>query len=45
MIELGKEGFGKYVVVFSYMDYFSVVLKNVDIKGRVKYVVEKMRSI
>lgn len=27
------------------MEYFSVILKNVDIKGRVKFVSEKMRSV
>lgn len=45
MIEPGKEGSGKYAAVLSHMDHLSAASKNADIKGRAKYVTEKMRSI
>ena len=45
MIEPGKEGSGQYAAVLSYMDHLSAASKNTDVKGRAKYVAEKMRSI
>ena len=45
MIEPGKEGSGQYTAVLSHMDHLSAASKNTDVKGRAKYVAEKMRSI
>ncbi|XP_068671116.1 zinc finger protein 862-like [Montipora foliosa] len=45
MIEPGKEGSGQYAAVLSHMDHLSAASKNADVKGRAKYVAEKMRSI
>ena len=43
MIEPGKEGSGQYAAVLSHMDHLSAASKNTDVKGRAKYVAEKMR--
>lgn len=45
MIVPGKEGSGQYAAVLCHMDHLSATSKNADIKGRAKYVGEKMRSI
>lgn len=39
-----EELIGQYVFVFCYMEYLSIFLISVDIKGCVKFIVKRMRD-
>ena len=39
------DGSGQYAALLCHMDHLSVASKNTDIKGRAKFITEKMRSI
>lgn len=41
----GKDGSGQYSAVLCHMDHLSASSKNADIKGRAKFIGEKMRSV
>lgn len=45
LVTPGKDGSGHYSIVVYHMDHLSTTSKNADIKGRAKFVAEKMRSV
>ena len=45
LVTPGKDGSGQYSAVVYHMDHLSTTSKNADIKGRAKFVSEKMRSM
>lgn len=45
LITPSKDGSGQYAVVLVHMEHLSATCKNADIKGRAKFVSEKMKSV
>ena len=45
LIRPNSDGSGQYAAVLCHMDHLSTTSKNADIKGRAKFVSERMRSI
>ena len=45
LITPNSDGSGQYAAVLCHMEYLSATSKNADIKGRAKFVSEKMRSV